>query len=51
MKQSPSSEANPFSASKKILSILWNTIVHYRIHKNLLPIPTLRQINPFHAPT
>ena len=33
MEQSPSWEANRFSASPEILPILGNTKVHYRIHK------------------
>jgi hypothetical protein len=33
MEQSPSWEANWFAASQEIPRILWNTKVHYRIHK------------------
>jgi len=33
MEQSPSWEANQFSASHEILHILWNPEVHYSIHK------------------
>ena len=38
MEQSPSWEANLFSASQEIPSILWNPKVHYSIHSRWPPI-------------
>jgi len=49
--QSPSREANRFSASQKIPHILWNLKVHYCSHKCLPPVPILSQLDPVHTPT
>ena len=51
MEQSPSWEANRFSASQKISLILWNPKVHYSIHKCPPPVPILNQPDSVHTPT
>ena len=49
--QSPSREANWFSASQEIPRISRNPKVHYRTHKRPPPVPVLWQPNPVHIPT
>ena len=51
MVQSPSWEANWFTASQEISHILRNPKFHYRIHKRPPSISILGQPNPVHIPT
>jgi len=51
MEQSLSWEANRFSASQEIPSILWNPKVHYRSHKCQPPVPIPSLLDPVPTPT
>ena len=51
MVQSPSWEANWFSASQEIPRISRKPKVHYRTHKRPPPLSILGQPNPVHIPT
>jgi len=51
MEQSPSWEANWFSASQEIPRISWDPKIHYCIHKFLPSVPILSQLDPFYIPT
>jgi hypothetical protein len=51
MQQSPSWEANRFSASQEIPRILWSPKIHSRSHKCPPPFPILNQLDSVHTST
>ena len=49
MEQTPSWQANRFSATQESVRILWNTRVQYLVYKRPPPVPILKHINPVRA--
>ena len=51
MEQSPSWEANQFSATQETPRILWNLKVYYHSNKDPPPVPILNLLDPVHTLT
>ena len=49
VEQSSFWEAVSASASREISYILWNTKVHYLVHKSPPPVPILSEVSPIHV--
>jgi len=42
-------EANSRLTSQEVPHVLWNSNVHYRVHKSPLLVPILSQTSPVHT--
>ena len=51
MEQSPSREANRFSASQEIPHILWNPKINFHCQKSPPTAPILSQLDSVHTPS
>jgi hypothetical protein len=49
MELSPTPDPTSFVGTGKFFRILWNSKVHYRIHKSSLLVPILGQTSPAHT--
>jgi hypothetical protein len=49
MEQTIPLEADSCSADQKRVRLLWDPVVHYRVHIGSLMDPILRQFNPVHS--
>jgi hypothetical protein len=47
MEQNPSPEADD-AAGQGMATLLWNPNVHYLVHKRLLLVPVIKQMDPAH---
>jgi hypothetical protein len=49
MEPSPSREASSCVTAQEFPNILWNTKIHFRVHKNSPTVPVLTKFNLIHA--
>jgi hypothetical protein len=49
METSLSWEAASYAATEEFPNILWNPMVHYRVHESPQLVPILSQINPLNT--